>query len=538
VTTLVVPALDERPWPTLGPQVCAFIEDDLVFGPGDLRGEPARLDDEWRAIVYRMYEVHPKGSPKAGRRRFNRCAISKRKGTAKTEFAAWIAAVELHPEGPVRCDGWRWVGRHWEPVGAPVRDPYIPMVAYTEEQTEDLAYGALYAILAASPIADDFDIGLERIMRIGGDGKAVALASTPNARDGARTTFEHFDETHRFTLPGLKRAHRVMLANLPKRPAADAWALETTTIYAPGENSVAESTFDYARKVESGEHLDSRLFFFHRGASDSHDLTTDEGLRAAVIEASGPAAPWSDIDAIVGQFREPDADRAYLERVWTNRLVQSHERAFDLERWKTLARPDHAVPDGTLVTLGFDGSRFWDTTGLVATEIESGFQWPLGIWERPRDLPETEPWQVPADEVEAAIEEAFDRFDVWRLYADPPRWEGNVAAWQGAYGDRVLAWYTNRWTPMTRALRNYASAMASGEVTHDGDPIFTEHIGNAHRRYLNLRDEDGEPMWFITKERSNSPHKMDLAMAGTLSWQARTDALTAGALVQVEWTVA
>jgi hypothetical protein len=41
--------------------VCEFIEQNLVFGPGDLRGQPAQLDDEKRAFVYRLYEVYPKG---------------------------------------------------------------------------------------------------------------------------------------------------------------------------------------------------------------------------------------------------------------------------------------------------------------------------------------------------------------------------------------------------------------------------------------------------------------------------------------------
>lgn len=189
MTILCVPAIEESPWPSLGPQVCSFIEDYLVFGPGDLRGEPARLDSEKRALIYRAYEVFPPGHPQAGRRRFKRVAISLRKGSAKTEFAAWIAAAELHPDGPVRCDGFDAYGR---PVGRGVVDPYIPMVAYTEEQSEDLAYGALRVILQYSQIADDFDIGLERIMRVNGDGKAVALASAPDARDGARTTFQHF----------------------------------------------------------------------------------------------------------------------------------------------------------------------------------------------------------------------------------------------------------------------------------------------------------------------------------------------------------
>ena len=123
-------------WPSLGPQVAAWIERNLVFGPGDLEGQPAKLDDEKFALLLRAYEVHPlghkdeNGKSIAGRRRFRRVALSLQKGSAKTELAAWIAAAELSPTGPVRCVGWR----DGVPVGGPVPSPYIPMVAYTEEQ--------------------------------------------------------------------------------------------------------------------------------------------------------------------------------------------------------------------------------------------------------------------------------------------------------------------------------------------------------------------------------------------------------------------
>src|SRR3990172_2406006 len=185
MTVLMVPR-DETFYPSLGAQVCAFIETYLVFGPGDLLDEPARLDEEKRALIYRLYEVYPQSHPQAGRRRFRRAALSLRKGTAKTELGAWLAAAELHPYGPVRCDGWDADG---QPMGVGVTDPYIPMVAYTEEQSDELAYGALKVILENSELIDDFDIGLTRIMRIGGNGKAVSLATSPDARDGALTTF-------------------------------------------------------------------------------------------------------------------------------------------------------------------------------------------------------------------------------------------------------------------------------------------------------------------------------------------------------------
>lgn len=520
---LVVPQLDLS-WPTLGDQVADWIEAHLVYGPGDLRGQPYRLDDEKRALIYRFYEIFPKGHPQEGRRRFKRCAISLRKGSAKTEFAAAIAAAELHPEAPVRCAGFDKKGR---PIGTSVRDPYIPMCAYTEEQSEELAYGALYVMISEGPLADDFDIGLERIMRKGGDGKAVALASAPDSRDGARTTFQHFDETHRFTLPRLKQAHQTMMANLPKRRLSDAWSLETTTAPAPGENSVAEATWEYAKLVAEGSVQEPTLFFFHRQASEKHDLNTVEGVRAAVLEASGPIAEWSDVDGIVGQFQDPTADRSYLRRVWLNQLTRSADRAFDMVRWKELAKPLHEVPKGADITLGFDGSRYHDGTALVATEIKTGHQWPIGIWQRP---PRIDEWEVPVDEVEAVLEDAFARFKVWRLYADPRHWESHIRAWAGRYGDdRVVEWVTGRVRQMAYALLSFNNAITAAELSHSGDQLLNEHMGNAVRRPIdNLLDDQERPLWLIEKERPDSPLKMDGAMAACLSWEARTHALAKG----------
>ncbi len=521
MTVLMVPK-DKTAFPSLGGQVCAWIEENLVYGPGDLRGTPVQLDPEKRALVYRMYEVFPKGHPQAGRRRFNRVALSLRKGSAKTEFAALIAAVELHPEGPVRCDGF---DVHGEPVGVGVTDPYIPMVAYTEEQSDELAYGALRIILMYSQVADDFDIGIERIVRIGGDGKAVSLASSPDARDGARTTFQVCDETHRWNTPRLKAAHRTMLANVPKRYRSNAWTLEVTTAPSPGEGSVAEDTMDYARQVASGDVQDSRLFFFHRQASDDHDLTTPEGVRAAVIEASGPVAEWSDIDGICEQWRDPTSDKAYLERVWLNRLVRASEKAFDFELWRSL-KADFTPQPGDTITLGFDGARWRDSTALVATHLTTGFQWLVGLWEKPQNVDE---WEVPDEEVDAAVDEAFSLWNVWRMYCDPPYWETQVATWAGKYGEkRVIAWWTNRVKQMAYAIKSFNTSIKARELSHAGNTDYSRHIGNAVRKKLNLVDEDGEPLWVIYKERPDSPFKIDAAMAGILSWQARCDALASG----------
>ena len=382
-------------------------------------------------------------------------------------------------------------------------------------------------ILEHSPLAGDFDLGLERIMRAGGDGKAVSLATSPSARDGARTTFQVFDETHRFTSPRLRAAHRTMQANVFKRKIADAWSCEITTAYSPGENSIAEDTMDYARMVRDGKVEDSRLFFFHRQAGDEHDLTTPEGVRAAVVEASGPAVAWSDVDGIASQWADPTTDKAYLARVWLNQIVRATERAFDVERWAALADPDHVVPAKALIALGFDGARWRDAVALVGTEIATGFQWLVAIWERPENVEE---WEVAVGQVDAAVAATFDQYTVWRMYCDPPYWESLVAEWAGRYGeDRVVEWWTNRPKPMAYALKAYNTAITGGELSQDGNVHLKRHIGNACRHYIALHDPDtGEPMWLIYKEQPESPHKIDGAMAGCLSWEARNDAVAAG----------
>lgn len=525
MAVLIVPDDGDERWPSLGGLICEWMEDNLVFGRGDLLGEPLVLSDEQRGFLYSFYELVPQGEENEGRRRFKRCAISIAKGLAKTELLAFIAAAEVAPDSPVRFDGWDGKGN---PKGRPVRDPYIPLIAYTEEQSDELAYGALRAILLESRIGDQFDIGYERIIRLSGDGKVESLAAAPNARDGARTTFSGFDETHWMTLQKLHRAHDVMMQNLAKRKLSDPWSLEVTTAYEPGAGSIAEKTMEHAKAVAEGRAKDPSIFFYHREAGEEHDISTYEGARAAVEEAAGPSAKsWRDFEAIMTLWADPTKTREYWERVWCNRLVQSSRKAFDLAQFKALTK-EFTVPEGSQIVVGFDGAQFRDATVLVATHIQSGYQWVAGAWEQPYGQ---ENWQVPADEVDSCVASLFERYNVWRMYADPPYWQSWLATWQGRYGDkRVIEWWTNRRRQMSAALKAYENALSEGSLSHTGDALLVRHIGNAYRHDLPQRDENDQPFWLIRKERSDSPNKIDGAMASVLSWEARNDAIASGVL--------
>ncbi|ARC55989.1 hypothetical protein AS850_02735 [Frondihabitans sp. 762G35] len=550
MTVLIVPPLDLS-FPTLGPELADFIEDRCIFGPGSIAGEPAKLDAEKRAALYRLYEVYPKGHRLAGRRRFQRGALEWRKGMAKTEFAAWVTFAELHPEAPVRADGFNSQG---DPVGRPVSFPFIPMMAVSQEQVSDLAYGVLKYIVENGPDNGIFDSSLERIIRLSSrgieDGKVVPVANSPGGRDGALTTFQHFDEPHRLILPRAKEAHETMTANLTKRPLDDPWSFYTSTAGQPGQGSIQEGVRREAEKIEAGEIEDPAMFFFARWAGDEHkDLETIEQRIAAISDATGPAGEYGpgQFESIAKQWDRPDADAAYLERVWLNRWRKSNSQAFDMVRWNRLApeylpegdqtpegqrpglaRPGQKIPAGAFVTGGFDGARFRDATALVITEVSTGLQELVGLWERPDDV---EDWEVPEDEVTQTLEWVMKTYSVWKIYCDPPHWTETIGSWALRWPDQIEEFFTQQYGRMAYTIREYVEAMDTGSIgwnpKHVNAAEFARHMGNAGRKDLRIRDDEDKPLWVMQKQ--SMELKFDAAMAATLAGKACLDARKTGA---------
>lgn len=460
--------------------------------------------------------------------------------THNTEFMAWVTGTELHPESPVRWTGYDPTAVGGLKTGRAVNNPYIPLLAYTKDQTEELAFGALRSILESLSDAESlFDIGKQRILRLNEfgaeDGKAHALAGNPNSADGARTTFQGVDESHRLYTPTHRDAIETMLNNLPKRPLEDPWQLAITTAGEPGQGSYAEDEYREGVACAEGRKTSNGFYFLHRQAPDGSKFETMQQRMAAIWEATSPSVrEWTRFDSIAAQWDREGADKQYLERVWTNRWTQTAAQAFDKEEFEALGDARFTIPDGAFVTVGFDGAKFQDSTGFVVTDIKTGRQNVLGFWQRPDDdkIARDEDgkkvkWQVPEAEVNACFADIMKRFKVWRLYGDPPHWVETMANWHALYPDQVFEFWTKDPTRMYYATKSYRGAIASGAVSHNGDPDFVRHIGNAGKRTTRGEDEDGEPRFVLTKIAYE--RKFDLAVCAILSWQARMDALNEGA---------
>ena len=556
---LVVPGADPEPWPTIGAEVVDFLEDRAVYGKGSLEGEPYVIDPEFKGFIYRAFEVYPQivtksfagggpglhikdRHPWAGRRRFKRVGLSVRKGLAKTEKEALLVYGHIHPEGPAKCDGFDASGN---PVAAPTKRPYVPMLAFSLEQVEELAYGTLAYIVQNGPDADLFDVSLERIIRLDEygreDGKALPLAQSPDSRDGALTTLNAFDEPHRLYMPRHLKAHETMDANLEKRPLEDPWALYVGTAGELGQKSVAEQLHTEAEQIRDGKIDKPDLFYLYRSDSGGHDLTDKAQRIAAIAEATGPAGEWGpgQFDSIASKWDRPGADTAYLERVWLNRWVKSGQQAFDVKRWPALAHvkgsltgPQRSrIPRGAAVVVGFDGARRRDSTALVITEIATGTQELFRLWEVDLDEPD---WEIDEADVDQAVDEIFARYEVALFYGDPPYWVEEMGRWAGRHKGLVEEWWTNRYKVMGYAARAYQEAIASGAVgwcVEDPHALdLARHVGNAGQEKTSFIVEDGpdegQPLYNLTK--IHPDRKFDAAMAAVLSWQAYLTAIKKG----------
>lgn len=513
---------------SLGFEAIDWIETYLCHGPGDVQGEPLIIDDEMAAFIVRAYEI----DPTTGRRKINRAFLSRPKGRAKSEIAGALTVFEAL--GPCRFDGW---DADVEPVGRPQTYPFIRCMA-TEEGQAGNTYDNVTVMLEhlLDRFGDEFpgvDLGRNaqtssRIF-IEGGGEIVPSTASSASKDGGKETFSVFDETHLYVLPETRAMHKTVRRNLVKRKAADPWSLETSTMYAVGERSVAEATHEYFEAIQAGKVQDGGLLFDHRQAPHVEDLHDDAQLMPALEYVYGDAASWMDLGRIARDIREPDTDPADARRYFLNQPGTASAKAFDAGRWAELAVPEFVAPKKDAIAVGFDGARFRDATALIGTHLETGCQWVIGAWEAPVLKKEAERWEVPANEVHAALEGAFDQWRVVRVYVDPPYWEETATLWSGKYGEKiVIEWWTHRPRPMAFALRAFRNAQVDGSLTHDGDKLYARHIANAVKRDARVKDDDDKPMWTIQKDRHDSPRKIDAAMAGCLSWEARRDAITAG----------
>lgn len=530
----------------------AWMEYFTVHGPGDVQGMAVRHGDEFTGFIADCYALND-----AGRLLYDSAFLSRPKGTDKSGLGSRFALFEAL--GPCRFGGWAQGGEVYEdpwdlgfsytyeqgePMGRPVRVPYIRIMATEESQTGNV-YDTIHFNLTdeSSPLSfvPGVDAGLTRTNLPDG-GEVTPSTASSASKDGGKETFVVFDESHLYNLPDLRQMYRTVTRNLRKRKKiAGTWFLETTTMFAPGQDSVAESTFRTAEAIKEGRTRRQKLLYDHRWG-ECANLADEKALRAAIADAYGDAMDWNDLDGLVDEFFDPRSLVEDSRRYFLNAETSASDSWLAAHEWKACADPTRFLEDRDLVTLGFDGAVSDDSTALVACRVSDGHLELLGCWEKP-DIPPPD-WQVDREAVDAAVAAAMARFEVVGFYGDPAHWQDYLDRWSGEFGERMrvkatasrpMEWWTNRPKLMVAALERFheaASAKGSKGLSYTPAADRTGHeaamASTLTRHVLNARRRVGRMGVTIAKEYPRSPKKIDAAMAAVLAYEARADAVAGG----------
>lgn len=539
-TTERVQPLAISPWvrgrraPGLGPIAKKWIERNLVHAEGDSLGEPWHVADwQYEEILEPLYRLKRDGS-----RQVRRALVVMPKGCGKTELGAAIACLEF--AGPTSLD------KNRKPIRR--RSPNIPIGAASFEQA-NLLFGAAKTMMTSGKLGPFIDAWDTEILLKGDLGRMFRVAAAAGTNDGGRPTCFFADEIHEWV--GKKaRVHLVIGNSLAKR--ANATELNFTTPDDADPESLLGKMVAYGEKVASGEIDDPSFLYVHWGAPKKFKLVhpdkataKDRAKLREVIRLSSPAE-WVDPDRVAARWE--------IDRIPDHEFMRYHLGMFrrGAKHWlpagawddRAAPREPELPPDGVDVVLALDGSYNNDSTALVGctcppfeivdktitndageTEIvkelvfeEPPYLFVVDCWERPEK--NADEWMVPRAQVKAAVADAMKRWTVLEFPCDPPGWHQEIEEWGEIYGDVVTIKYaTNQPTVMVPACgKFYTAVVQEGKLEHSGDARAARHLSNA------VVKEIGGGQAYITKERRDSPRKIDIAVGLVIAYDRATSA--------------
>lgn len=534
----------EGDFATLGHLVGHWIEQNVVVPDGYLRGQPYRLTDEmWRFLLH-FYRLYPHAAPwpAPDGLLYTGAQLRRSQKWGKDPFGAAIILAEAL--GPTRFEGWatddkddqrnfrrgyegeeQWVRiRPGDPIGSPYPTPLIVCLGTSEEQTAN-TWRPLLAMVRLGPLAElpGIDIGETRV-KLPGGGQVEPVTTSATARLGAPLTMLTITESHLFTLQGGYRR----VAGAVKRNVAgmDGRWLELTNAWDPTEGSEAQVT---------AEADDERVYVDTIEPRRVEDLNDDEALKTELLRQYGDSARekggWVNVEGrIFGEVRSKRYFEADRRRFFLNEIVVGQSMLVDPIRWDALVLDDILRP-GDQITLGFDGSKYRDGTALIACRAADGCLFELKVFEKPKDALST--WRVPSPEVDRAVKDAFEAYDVGYMFADPYRWQDYLDAFSALWPDKVVEFPTNQEQRMDKAIERFTTSFAEGAIRHAESDALTRHMKNAvlvkgSRKKPRPGEEETIATHYLKMAKRGNGLLIDAAVAAVLAYAARGQAIEDG----------
>jgi hypothetical protein len=481
---------------TLGWHVLEWCTDYLLQPDGPDAGSPWHFTPEQAGMVLIWYEIDGNGVFT-----HRRGVVRRMKGWGKDPFLAALSYAEVC--GPVRFGGWDEEGL---PIARQHPAPWVQIAAVSKDQTKNTM--TLFPGMTSPKLKKEYriDLGKEIIHVRDGAGRIEAVTSSPRSLEGGRPSLVVLNETHHWLENNEgKDMADVIRRNLGKGRDGAARSIEITNAHMPGENSVAEDTYNAVQKGDI-----TGVWYDALEAPPIKDLTNEADVKAGLTIARGDS-DWVNVDRLWEEIADPITPEYKSRRFYLNQVT-----LVDIDRWlpqglwaKLATQNKFHIPEHDRVVLGFDGSYTRDATGIVAVTVDRQipFAQLVGVWERPHWLAAGVIWRVPREEVMQQLKDACKYWDVIEIAVDPALWQSDLEGMLDS-GYPIVE-FQQRGQRMIEATQRLYEDVVEGSWEHDGSADIARHIGNAWIKDP-LRPR-------LQKENDSSTNHIDLAVATVMA---------------------
>jgi phage terminase large subunit-like protein len=518
---------------TLGWEILNWLYQYVRTPGGDFAGEGFVPTDEQSRFLLWWYAVDENG-----KYTYREGMLRRLKGWGKDPFAAALALVELC--GPVAFSHFDSSGN---PVGKRRHGAWVQIAAVSQDQTKNTF--RLFPIMISQQLKRDYNLDVNKFVIYAGDGGVIeAVTSSPASMEGNRPTFVIKNEIQWWGRgPGgeANDGHEmdaVITGNLGK--TANARALSIFNAHVPGTESVAEKAWDNYQDVVGGKVVDTGILYDALEAPadtpvseipskaedpEGHEKGV-ERLRQGVLVARGDSY-WLPVDTIVQLILDTRNPITESRRKFLNQINAAEDSWISPQEWNLCAVTDdsHRLKPGDKITLGFDGSKSSDHSGLIACRVSDGMLFVLGHW-KPADFPTGE---IDRSQVDAVVRSAKERYEVVGFRADVKEFEAYVDQW-GEFFKNTLKVNASPGNPVAFDMRGnqkkfamdcerFRDAVLEGTLQHDANASLKQHVTNA-KMFPTTYDAIA-----IRKATKDSSRKIDLAVCGVLAYGSRQDFL-------------
>jgi phage terminase large subunit-like protein len=470
---------------TDGPQVARFASWFMVASKGMKAGQPLNFAD-WQK--WALSHALQRRNGKLMHRQF---LLGMPRKTAKSLMGAAICLYYLTGESKEASLG---------------RELYS--IAGDRQQAKLVLGEARFQVLSHPSLSKSLKVYRDAIERPDTGSVYRVLSHDGKLAQGLNPFITVADEVHVYPTsqltPQTSELWEALLQGSGARPESLLLGITTAGDYR--DDALETRLFDYGKSIASGEVDDSSFGMAWWQAPDGCDIYDEANWH---IANPNLALGLADIEEM------RSTSKSTPEPVFARYRLNMHIRLggsawMDMKAWGAAARPDRVVKQREQIVMAFDGSVTSDATALVGMTVDDGHLFVLGVWE---DTGEDD-WQVPRGEVEAAIEDAFDLYDVRAFQCDTAYWLQEFHTWQTKYGVRKVLDFTMSNARMVPAVQELYSGIKDGQITHSDDPRLNRHVSNAvvHETPRGIT---------VKKQSKNSAHKIDLAVAACMANDAR-----------------